>query len=564
MSPLPTIGYARRPVAYGHHGLVAAAHPAATLTGIDVLRGGGNAVDAALAVNAVLAVVQPHMCGLGGDLFALCYDARAGEVVFLNGAGRSGSRATVEAIRGRGLAAIPLVGPLAVSVPGCVDAWATLAARYGTRPLGDLLKPAVALAADGFPVSDLLAQSIRERSALIESPEWHRIYAPEGAPPRAGDRLRQSDLARSLAFVAEGGPDVFYRGELGARLVRHVAAGGGFLTEADLATHATRWQPPVGTTYRGVTVWETPPPTQGLTVLQALNLLEGFDLRALGPHSAAHLHHLVEAIKVAYADRERYIGDPDHVAVPVAALLDKTYATRRRALIQPRRAAAGYPCGDPAGDTTGFVVADAAGSVIAVIQSLYAAFGSGEVPPGTGIALHCRGAAFSLDPASPSVLAPRKQPFHTLIAALVTRDGAPVAALATMGGHGQPQTHVQVLTNLLDFGMDPQEAIERPRFIQGRMRPTDPDDRLRIEGRVPARVLTTLRRRGHPMDVVPDWAVTMGHAHALTVRAEPPGRRPARGGPSPHGTRTPTEEDGQSRLYAGGADPRGDGIALGY
>ncbi|MBI4012590.1 MAG: gamma-glutamyltransferase [Candidatus Rokubacteria bacterium] len=538
---MPALGYSHRPVALGAHGLVAAAHPVATLAGLEVLRAGGNAVDAALAVNGVLAVAQPHMCGLGGDLFALLYHAPSREVVFLNGAGRSGSRATVEAVRGRGLGALPLSGPLAVSVPGCVDAWAALAARYASRGLGELLKPAIALAGDGVPVSDLLAQTIRERAALIEDPEWHRIYAPPGRTPATGDRLVQPDLARSLALVAEGGPDAFYRGELGARLVRHVEAGGGFLTREDLAAHASRWQPPVATTYRGATVWETPPPTQGLTVLQALNVLEGFDLAAMGHHSPAHLHHLVEAIKLAYADRERFLGDPDHVAVPVTALLDKGYATRRRALLDPRRAAARPSCGDPLGDTTGFVVADPAGSVIAVIQSLYAAFGSGVVPPGTGVTLHNRGAAFSLDPASPSVLAPRKQPFHTLIAALVLENGEPAAALATMGGHGQPQTHVQVLTNLLDFRMDPQEAVERPRFVQGRMRPTDPDDRLRIERRVPGRVRAALARRGHPLDVVANRAVTMGHAHALTVQRRDEGR-----------------------LLAGGADPRGDGLALAY
>ncbi len=538
---MPTVGYARRPVAHGHHGLVASAHAQATLVGIDVLRSGGSAVDAAIAVNAALAVVQPQACGVGGDLFCLLFDARSGEVVFLNGAGRSGSRATVEAIRRRGLDAIPLIGPLSVSVPGCVDAWGTLAARYGTRPLGELLKPAIALAQDGFPVSDLLAQTIRERSTLIEDPEWHRIYAPGGRFAAAGDRLRQPDLGRSLALVAEGGSEPFYRGELAARIAGHLEAGGGFVTAEDLARHAGRWQPPIATTYRGATVYQTPPPTQGLTALQALSLVEGFDLRALGHHSADHLHLLVEAMKLALADRDRWIGDPDHAAVPVAGLLDKGYAARRRALIHPRRAAQGVAAGDPTGDTTGFVVADAAGSVIAVIQSLYSAFGSGVVPLGTGIVLHCRGAGFALDPASPSVLAPRKQPFHTLIAALVLRDGAPHAALATMGGYGQAQTHLQVLTNLLDFGMDPQEAIERPRFVQGRVRVTDSEDRLRIEGRVPRRVRAALARRGHVLDVVADWSGTMGHAQALTVRTE-----------------------GAGRLYAGGADPRGDGLALAY
>jgi len=538
---MPLVGYSHRPVAYGVHGMVAAAHPQAVLAGVEILKGGGNVVDAAIAVNAVLAVVQPHMCGLGGDLFCLYLHAPSREVLCLNGAGRSGSRATVDAVRSQGLAAIPLIGPLAVSVPGCVEAWGVLATRYGTRPLGELLKPAITLAADGLLCTDLLAQTIEERRKVIEDAEWHRIYAPEGRGPRAGERLRQPDLARSLTLIAESGPDVLYRGELATRILRHLEIGGGFLTADDLARHASRWQPPIATTYRGATVYQTPPPTQGLTLLQALNLVEGFDLDALGHQSADHVHVLVEALKVAYADRDRYIGDPDHVAVPVTELLDKTYATRRRALIRQRRAAGGVSCGDPLGDTTGFVVAAADGSVIAMIQSLYSAFGSGVVPPGTGISLHCRGAGFSLDPASPSVLAPGKQPFHTLIAALVLHGDASTAALATMGGHAQPQTHLQVLTNLLDFGMDPQEAIERPRVVQGRARPTDPDDRLCVERRLPPRVVGALRRRGHKVDLVPDWAVTMGHAHALTVR-----------------------RDAGVWVLAGGADPRGDGLALGY
>jgi gamma-glutamyltranspeptidase/glutathione hydrolase len=538
---MPLLGYAHRPVAYGRHGLVAAAHPAATLAGLDVLREGGNVADAAIAVNATLAVVQPHMCGLGGDLFVLYRHGPSGEVVFLNAAGRSGARATPEALRQRGLDAVPLQGPLAVSVPGAVAGWGALADRFGSRPLGDLLKPAIVLASDGFPVSDLMAQTIVERSVQIEDPEWHRIYAPGGQGPGAGEVLRQPDLARSLGRLAADGAEVFYRGELAARIVGHIEAGGGYLTADDLARHVARWQAPIATTYRGFTVYQTPPPTQGLTLLQALDLVEGFDVVGRAPGSADHLHRLIEALKLAYADRDRYIGDPDHVAVPVAALLDKAYAARRRRLIERRRAAAAPVPGSLAGDTTGFVVATADGSTLAGIQSLYTAFGAGVVPPGTGITLHNRGSSFSLDPASPSRFGPGRQPFHTLIASLVLEAGEPAAALATMGGHGQPQTHLQILVNLLDFGMSPQEAIERPRVIQGRVRPTDPGDRLRVESRVPPRTLATLRRRGHRIDLVPERSWVMGHAHALTVKRTAAGC-----------------------VLAGGADPRGEGLALGY
>ena len=538
---MPILGYAHRPVACGRDGLVASAHPAATLAGLDILRAGGNVVDASIAVNATLAVVQPHMCGLGGDLFVLYFHAPSSELCFLNAAGRSGSRATPEALRQRGLDAVPIQGPLAVSVPGAVAGWGALADRFGSRPLAELLKPAVTLASDGFPVSDLLAQTITERAPLIEDPEWHRIYAPGGEGPRTGAVLRQPDLGRSLARLAAEGPEAFYQGEVAGRIVEHVAVGGGFLTRDDLARHAARWQRPISTTYRDCTVFQTPPPTQGFTLLQALNLVETFDVASLSPQSPDHLHVLVEALKLAYADRDRYLGDPDHVTVPLATLLDKTYTATRRARLHRRRAARMTVSGELLGDTTGFVVGAGDGCVLAGIQSLYTAFGAGVVPPGTGIALHNRGSSFSLDPGSPSVLAPGKQPLHTLVASLVLRDRQPVVALATMGGHGQPQTHLQILVNLLDFKMDPQEAIERPRVIRGKVRPTDPGDRLRVEGRVPARTVATLRRRGHLVDLVPDRAVVMGHAHVLTV-----------------------EWTAAGPVLAGGADPRGDGLALGF
>jgi gamma-glutamyltranspeptidase/glutathione hydrolase len=537
---VPTVGYAHRPVAYGTHGMVATAHPQATLTGLEILKSGGTVVDAAVAVNAVLAVTQPHMCGVGGDLFCLYLDASVREVVCLCGGGRAGSGASAAALHAQGLRAMPLTGALAVTVPACGRAWGELLARHGTRPLGALLKPAITLAAEGFPVSGLLAQAIDERRAAFDDPEWHRIYAPAGRAPRAGEMLRQPDLARTLALVGEAGVDVLYEGELAARLVARVRAGGGLLTEDDLAAYGVEWPVPIRADYRGTTVYQTPPPTQGVTLLETLILLDGIDLARVPYESAGRVHLLVEALKLAYRDRDRHLGDPDAVAVPVEALLDPAYAARQRRQIDPRRAAPAVPA-DLVGDTTGFVIAAADGSVIAVIQSLYSAFGSGVVPPGTGIVLHNRGAAFSLDPASPNVLAPGRRPLHTLTATLAVRDGAPVAALATMGGHAQPQTHLQVLTNLLDFGMDPQEAVERPRVVQGQMRPTDPTDRLRVEPALGRRVIEGLRRRGHVVEVLPDRAWTAGHAQLLTL---------ARGESGP--------------LLAGGADPRGDGLALGY
>jgi gamma-glutamyltranspeptidase/glutathione hydrolase len=310
----------------------------------------------------------------------------------------------------------------------------------------------------------------------------------------------------------------------------------GFLTPDDLAAHRGEWGEPIATTYRGHTVYETPPPTQGVTALMALNMLEGFPLGKKALHSAEHLHLMLEIVKLAYADRDRWIGDPEHARVPVAAMLDKAYAAARRRQFDPRKAQVHAP-GQPEGDTTGFVVADGHGNVAAVIQSLFNAFGSGVVPPGTGFCLQNRGRHFTLEPGHPSVLAPGKRPFHTLMASITTRDERPMMGFATMGGNGQAMFHVQVLTNVFDYGLDMQEAIERPRFLIGSFLPGEPADTIHLERRVPATVFTRLRKRGHPMTEAPELFYRVGHAHGLMVR------------------------DG---VLSGGADPRGDGMALGF
>jgi gamma-glutamyltranspeptidase/glutathione hydrolase len=514
--------------------MVASCHPFASLAGVEVLRAGGNVVDAAVATNAVLAVTQPHMCGLGGDFFCLYHEAATGRIHCLGGAGRSGSRASLDELGRRGLGGVPALGPGAVSVPGVTRAWSMLLERFGSRSLESLLAPAAHYAADGFPVSDLLAQSIRERMAVFDDPEWRRIFAPAGVAPRAGQRFRQPDLARTLGELGAD-PDLFYRGRI-ARAVAARLEREGFVTLEDLARHEGEWIDPVSTTYRGCTIWQTPPPTQGIAVLVALNILEAFDLGAYPLHGVEHLHLLVETVKLAYADRDRWVADPDHAALPLAVLLSKDYAAGRRALVDPDKAQA-YTAGEPGGDTTGFVVADGDGNMISVIQSLYKAFGSGVVPPGTGVVLHNRGAYFSTDPAHPNCFGPGKRPFHTLLACLATREGRPVLGYATMGGDGQAMFHVQLLTNLLDYGLGIQEAIERPRFLIGRIEPTDPADALRVEGRVPAEVSEALARRGHNVLAVDEWFNHMGHAHAVTL------------------------EDG---TLTGGADPRGDGAAIGF
>jgi gamma-glutamyltranspeptidase/glutathione hydrolase len=531
---VPELGYAHRPVALGREGVVACAHPLAALAGIDVLRGGGGAADAAVAVNAVLAVTQPNNCGLGGDLFCLYREAATGQVHFLNGSGRSGSRASIAELERRGLASLPVLGPLTVSVPGVVCAWAMLLERFGTRPLGELLAPAIRHAERGFPLTSIVSQAIAELSPVNPDPEWRRVFAPAGRAPDLGEPFVQPELAATLRSIAGEGPDVMYRGRVGQAIARRLEADG-FLTEDDLAAHAGEWGTPISTTYRGYTIWQTPPPTQGLAALLAFNLLEGFPVARLRLHSAQHLHLLVEMVKLAYADRDRFIGDPEHARVPVEALLDKRYAARRRRAFDREKAGL-YEPGEPEGDTTGFVVADARGDMVSVIQSLFNSFGSGVVVPGTGVCLQNRGRHFTMEPAHASALAPRKRPFHTLIASLVTREREAVAGFATMGGNGQAMFHAQVLTNLLDYGLDMQEAIERPRFLIGAFLPGEAADTLHVERRVPAASLAGLARKGHRVKAAPPLFYKVGHAHGIERR------------------------DG---TFVGGADPRGDGIALG-
>src|ERR671937_2301399 len=531
---MPKIGYSRRALAMGRDGLVSSCHHLATLAGVETLKAGGTVADAAVATNAVLAVTQSNNCGLGGDLFCLYWEAATRRVHFLNGAGRSGSRASLEELRRRGASALPIVGPMTVSVPGCVRGWAMLLERFGTRPLAALLEPAIHYA-EGFPTSSLTSQSIDEFAAVTSDAEWHRVFRPGGRAPALGEPLVQRDLARTLRDLGAEGPDLFYTGRV-ARAIAERLARDGFLTPEDLAEHTGEWGEPIATMYRGVRVYETPPPTQGLAALIALNMLERFALATCALHSVQHLHLLLEVVKLAYADRDRFIGDPAHARVPLADLLDKGYAARRRKAFDPRKAQ-GYTAGDPEGDTTGFVVVDRQGNVASVIQSLFNTFGSGIVVPGCGIVLQNRGRHFQLDPAHPSALAPRKRPFHTLMASIVTRDERPAHALATMGGNGQAQFHVQILTNLIDYGLDPQEAIERPRFLLGALAPDQPADTVHIESRVAPAAIRGLVRRGHAIRAAPEFFTRTGHAHAVSF--------------------------GDGALL-GGADPRGDGVALGF
>jgi gamma-glutamyltranspeptidase/glutathione hydrolase len=516
--------------------VAATAHPLATRAAADVLQGGGRAADAAIAANAVLAVVHPHACGPGGDFSALVLDA--GAVSCLEGMGRSGAGASIERVRACGLSAVPPVGAMAVSVPGCADAWGALLARHGRRQLGDLLRPAIALAENGFPCGDLLASRIRETRSRIDDPEWHRIFVPDGRIPNPGDRVRQPDLARTMERVAREGPRTLYEGDLAERIVRHVEAGGGFLAIGDLASHVSRWPVPLARPYGAGVVHVPPPPSQGVALLSALARLSARDRARVPRGPAGALERLLRTAGAGARERDRYLGDPDHTEVPVERLLadaarDSSVAPRQ-GVGSPGRLGSRVPV-----DTTGLVVADVEGSVVALLQSLALPFGAGIVPPGTGIVLHSRGARFSLDPTAPAALGPGRRPFHTLMPVLVTGAGGTLWASTASGGLAQLETQLQLVTAMLDRGLDPQTAIDAPRFRRAAGAAPGAPDEVWLEGPLGA-CAPTLRRQGYHVVPGPARDPATGFAHAL-----------ARSGV------------GVELPFLGGADPRGEGLALG-
>ncbi|MFA4947376.1 MAG: gamma-glutamyltransferase [Candidatus Krumholzibacteriia bacterium] len=449
-------------------GMVCAAQPLAVEIGVDILKAGGNAVDAAIAVNAALGLMEPVSCGVGGDLFAIVWDAKTQKLYGLNASGRSPALLTIDEVKKRGFASMPYTGVVPQTVPGCVDGWFELHKRFGKLPMKDVLAPAIKYAEGGFPVTEVIAHywAIGGKR-LKDEPNFSATYLPGGRAPSKGEIFRNPDLARTYRILAEKGRDAFYRGELARTIDAFSQRIGGYLRLRDLEDHSSTWVEPVSTNYRGYDVWELPPNGQGIAALQILNILEGYDLAKLGFGSAEALHLMIEAKKLAFEDAARFYADPDFVNVPVARLISKEYAAERRALIDPDRALREVPPSSivlETGETTYLVVADKDRNFVSLIQSNYAGFGSGPVPDGLGFCLQDRGALFNLDPKHPNALVPRKRPFHTIIPAMVTRGGKPVFAFGVMGGSMQPQGHVQVLCNIVDFGMNVQEAGDAPRF----------------------------------------------------------------------------------------------------
>lgn len=525
------------------HGMVATSQPLATQAGLEVLRRGGSAVDAAIAANAVLGVVEPTGCGIGGDLFALVWDAGTKKLHGLNASGRSPAKLTLEALRALCPdGSIPSLGPLPVTVPGCVDGWFELHARFGKLPMPALLAPAVSYAREGFPASELIARAWRGNAELLAGyPGFAEQFQPA---PEKGQLVKRENLARTLERIGKEGRDVFYRGELAERMAAFLGANGGHLSAADFAAHTSEWVAPISTRYRGYDVWELPPNGQGLAALQMLQLLEGFDLAALGFGSAEVLHLLAESKKLAFEDRARYYADPAFATVPVAELLAPEYAAARRKLIDRARAATRVEAGklaQPGRDTITLATADAAGNMVALIQSNYRGMGSGMAPPGLGFVFQDRGELFDLEPGRANSYAPGKRPFHTIIPGFVTKDGEAFLAFGVMGGDFQPQGHVQVLVNLLDFGMNLQEACDAPRLAhEGSSDPTgtpaEGGGTLVVEGGFAPEVLEDLKKRGHAFDEHP--GIFGGFQGIL--------------------------RDPKTGVYFGASDPRKDGQAAGW
>ncbi len=468
--------FATRSEVVARNGMAATSVPLATQTALSILRDGGSAVDAAIAANAVLGLLEPTGCGVGGDLFAIVWDPATKRLHGLNASGRSPATLTLEEFRRRGLKSVPSHGPLAVSVPGCVDGWCELHARFGKLPLAQVLDPAVRYAREGAPVSELVAYYWnRSVPLLAKFPGFVEQMTLDGRAPRTGEIWRNPGLAALLEAIGKEGRRAFYAGPVAETIARYMAEQDGFLTAADLAAHRSDWVDPVSVTYRGYEVWELPPPGQGIAALQMLNILEGYDLKAMGFGSVEHVHAFVEAKKLAFEDRAHFYADPDFVRVPVARLLSKEYAAERRARIG-ERAARSQPPGNPAideGDTVYLAAADASGMMVSLIQSNYRGMGSGMTPPGLGFVLQDRGELFDLEPGRANSYAPGKRPFHTIIPGFLTKDGAPWMAFGVMGGATQPQGHVQIVTNMIDFGMSTQEAGDAPRILhEGSSEPT--------------------------------------------------------------------------------------------
>ncbi|MBT8204622.1 MAG: gamma-glutamyltransferase [Eudoraea sp.] len=528
------------------NGMAATSQPLATQTALDILKKGGSAMDAAIAANAVLGLVEPASCGIGGDIFAIVWDAKTQKLYGFNGSGRAPKSLTIDYFMGKGMKYVPFLGPLPVSTPGCVDGWFMLHDKFGQLPMEELLQPAISYGREGFPVSEVIAYEMDTNyERKKDLPGFAETYLPKGRPPKKGEIFVNADLANTYEKIAKGGRDAFYKGDIARTIDAYMKKHGGFLSYEDLAAHSGNWVEPVSTNYRGYDIWELPPNGQGTAALQMLNILEGFDIQNMGFGSAKYLHVLTEAKKLAYEDRAKFYADPEFNKIPLRELLSKEYAAERRKLIDPNKAASTYPAGDleiETGNTTYLTVADKDGNMVSLIQSIYAEFASGMVPDGLGFVLQNRGQMFNVqDKSHANALAPGKRPFHTIIPAFITRDGKPWISFGLMGGAVQPQGHAQVVVNLVDFGMNLQEAGDAPRMRhRGSSQPTGSKmtsgGTLNLESGFPYETVRELRKKGHRIGTA---VGIYGGYQAIGV-------------------------DLQSKFFTGASESRKDGQAAGY
>jgi gamma-glutamyltranspeptidase/glutathione hydrolase len=523
------------------NGIVCSSQPLASMAGVDILKAGGNAVDAAICANAMLGVVEPMMCGPGGDLFAIVWSAKEQRLLGLNASGRSPYDWSLDKALVLGLEEIPVYSPLSWSIPGCVSGWATLQRRLGRFGLARILEAPISYAREGFPVSPVIARSWS--SGSIQNRTLAGTFMPDDKPLHFGDIFKNTGLARFFEIIARDGAEAFYRGQIAERIVKFSRANGGRFSLRDFKEHTANWVDPVSTNYRGYDVWELPPNGQGIAALQMLNLLEHFDIASLKPNSAEHLHLFIEAKKLAFEDRAVYYADMDFAEVPLKQLISKEYARQRAGLIDPKRAAQSVKPGRLRGssDTVYLTAADKEGNMVSLIQSIYYPWGSGYVPDNLGFCLQNRGHLFSLNPEDLNKLEPHKRPFHTIIPAFLTRNGKPIFSFGVMGGDFQPQGHVQILMNIIDFGMSPQQAGEQPR-IQHYESSTPTGRKMAgggsvgFERHISEDVKLKLAYMGH--DVRPE-AGTFGGYQGIWRQSNP-------------------------RRYFGASDPRKDGCATGY
>jgi gamma-glutamyltranspeptidase/glutathione hydrolase len=468
--------FASRSEVIGTNGMVATSHPLATQIGLDVLKSGGNAVDAAIAANAALGLMEPTGNGIGGDLFAIVWDAKTKKLYGLNASGPAPKSLSIEYFKENNLEKIPAYGPLPVSVPGTVDGWVKLHERFGNKKFSTLFEPTIAYAIDGFPVSELIAYYLDgSAKRFADYPNFKDVWMKNGSTPKKGEIFKNPELAKTLGEISKTKRESFYEGQLATTMANFIQEQGGFLSFEDLKNYQAEWVEPVSSNYRGYDVWELPPNGQGIAALQILNLLEHFDIRAMGLFSAEYIHHFVEAKKLAFADRAKYYADPAFNNIDIQTLISKEYAKERLSLIDSNKAALTDEAGIlKQGDTIYLTTADKDGNMVSLIQSNYRGMGSGMVPPGLGFMLQDRGELFSLDPTHANALEGGKRPFHTIIPAFITKDGEPFVSFGVMGGTTQPQAHAQIVINLVDFGMNLQEAGDAPRIVHsGSSQPTD-------------------------------------------------------------------------------------------